>query len=408
MADLGARTGARRGGVIIWGAGSVSPSPRRFRLLDKSARAPQSTGSGGGGQGLGGGTHPKTPSPPPWYPSVWLPEAPVATPVVLIPGDGIGPEVTAAMREVLAAAGATVTWVEALAGIPAAERFGDPLPKETLDLVRRYRVALKGPCTTPVGKGFRSINVRLRQELDLYASVRPVSTLPGINVPYEDVDLVVIRENTEGLYSGQEHVVVPGVVESLRIITRHAAERIVRYAFELARRQGRQRVTFCHKADVMPMSDGLFLAVAREVADDYPFVAFEEIHVDTLCLKLALDPSKYDVLVMENLFGDVLSDLCAGLVGGLGVVPGANIGARYAVFEAVHGSAPDIAGKGLANPIALLRSAALMLEHVGQRRVAGEIEPAVRNTLQARKGLTRDLGGDGNTDTITRELVGNL
>ncbi len=330
------------------------------------------------------------------------------TPVVLIPGDGIGPEVTAAVQTVLLAAGADVTWVEALAGIPAAERYGDPLPRATLDLVRRYRVALKGPCTTPVGKGFRSINVRLRQELDLYASVRPVRTLPGIEVPYTDVDLVVVRENTEGLYSGQEHVVVPGVVESLRIITRGAAERIVRYAFELARHAGRRRVTFCHKADVMPLSDGLFLATARAVADDFPFLGFEEMHVDTLCLQLALDPRRYDVLVMENLFGDVLSDLCAGLVGGLGVVPGANIGSRYAVFEAVHGSAPDIAGKGLANPIALLRSAAMLLEHVGQRRVADRIESSVRRTLAARQGLTRDLGGDGNTATITERLVANL
>jgi isocitrate dehydrogenase (NAD+) len=332
----------------------------------------------------------------------------LATPVVLIPGDGIGPEVTHAVQQVLAASGASITWIEAAAGIPAVERFGDPLPQTTLDLIRRHRVALKGPCTTPVGKGYRSINVRLRQELDLYASVRPVCTLPGIDVPYRQVDLVVIRENTEGLYSGQEHVVVPGVVESLRIITRTAAERIVRYAFELARRQGRQRVTFCHKADVMPMSDGLFLTVAREVADEFPFVGFEEIHVDALCMQLALDPSRYDVLVMENLFGDVLSDLCAGLVGGLGVVPGANIGHRYAVFEAVHGSAPDIAGKGLANPIALLRSAALMLEHVGQRHPAARIEVAVRHTLEAGKGLTRDLKGDGTTQTMTNELIRNL
>ncbi len=332
----------------------------------------------------------------------------MATPVVLIAGDGIGPEVTAAMRRVLEAAGAAVTWVEAWAGLGAAERYGDPLPLATLELIRRYRVALKGPCTTPVGKGFRSINVRLRQELDLYASVRPVNTLPGVRVPYADVDLVVVRENTEGLYSGQEHVVVPGVVESLRIITRTAAERIVRYAFELARHAGRRRVTFCHKADVMPLSDGLFLAVAREVADDFPFLQFEELHVDALCLQLALDPTKYDVLVMENLFGDVVSDLCAGLVGGLGLVPGANLGERYALFEAVHGSAPDIAGKGLANPIALLRSAALMLEHIGQRRPAERIEQSVRRTLEARRGLTRDLGGDGNTATITEQLVANL
>ena len=332
----------------------------------------------------------------------------MSTPVVLIAGDGIGPEVTTAMQEVLEAAGAQVTWVEAHAGLPAIERFGDVLPQQTLDLCRRYRVALKGPCTTPVGKGFRSINVRLRKELDLYASVRPVCTLPGVDVPYDNVDLVVVRENTEGLYSGQEHVVVPGVVESLRLITRFACERIVRYAFELARNQGRRRVTFCHKADVMPMSDGLFLAVAREVADEFPFVGFEEMHVDSLCMQLALDPSRYDVLVMENLFGDVLSDLCAGLVGGLGLVPGANIGTRCAIFEAVHGSAPDIAGKGLANPIALIRSAAMMLEHVGQRAVAARIEASVRKTLQAHLGLTRDLGGDGNTATLTKALVRNL
>jgi isocitrate dehydrogenase (NAD+) len=326
----------------------------------------------------------------------------------MIAGDGIGPEVMAATREVVRAAGARIDWVEAHAGLGAAERFGDPLPAETLDLIRRYRVALKGPCTTPIGKGFRSINVRLRQALELYASVRPVQTLPGIAVPYQDVNLVVVRENTEGLYSGLEHVVVPGVIEGLRLVTRSAAERIVRYAFELARHEGRRRVTFCHKADVLPLSDGLFLATARAVADDYPFLEFEELHVDRLCLQLALDPTVFDVLVMENLFGDVISDLCAGLVGGLGLVPGANIGTKYAVFEAVHGSAPDIAGKGLANPIALLRSAALLLEHIGQRHVAERIEASVRRTLQAGRGLTRDLGGDGNTRTITERLIANL
>jgi isocitrate dehydrogenase (NAD+) len=328
--------------------------------------------------------------------------------VVVIPGDGIGPEVTAAMKQVVQAAGASIRWVEALAGQAAAERYGDPLPPATLDVIRRYRVALKGPCATAIGKGYRSINVRLRKELDLYASVRPVQSLPGIRVPYNDVDLVVVRENTEGLYSGLEHVVVPGVVESLRIITRSAAERIVRYAFELAQTQGRRRVTFCHKADVLAMSDGLFLTTARAVADDYPFLEFEELHVDTLCLQLALDPTRYDVLVMENLFGDVISDLCAGLVGGLGLVPGANLGNRYALFEAVHGTAPDLAGKGLANPIALIRSAAMLLNHIGQRREAARIEASVRTTLQGGKGLTRDLGGDGNTATITRELVANI
>jgi isocitrate dehydrogenase (NAD+) len=332
----------------------------------------------------------------------------VTTPVVRIAGDGIGPEVMAATSDIVRAAGAHVDWVEAHAGLGAAERFGDPLPAETLDLIRRYRVALKGPCTTPIGKGFRSINVRLRQALDLYASIRPVQTLPSVPVPYTGVDLVVVRENTEGLYSGLEHVVVPGVIEGLRLVTRPAAERIVRYAFELARHEGRRHVTFCHKADVLPLSDGLFLATARAVADDYPFLEFRELRVDALCLQLALDPTKFDVLVMENLFGDVISDLCAGLVGGLGLVPGANIGARYAVFEAVHGSAPDIGGKGLANPIALLRSAALLLEHIGQRQPAQRIEQSVRRTLQAGLGLTRDLGGTGTTRTITERLIANL
>ncbi len=332
----------------------------------------------------------------------------MGTPVVMIPGDGIGPEVMAATRDVIRAAGADITWVEAAAGLGAAERFGDPLPAETLDLIRRHRVALKGPCTTPVGRGFRSINVRLRQELELYASVRPVRSLPGVRVPYHDVDLVVVRENTEGLYAGREHEVVRGVVESLRIVTRAAAERIVRFAFELARNQGRRRVSFCHKADVLPQSDGLFLATARAVADDYPFLAFEELHVDELCMQLALDPVRYDVLVMENLFGDVVSDLCAGLVGGLGLVPGANVGARYAVFEAVHGSAPDIAGRGLANPVALILSAGLLLRHIGQPEAARRVEQAVRDVLAAGQGLTRDLGGDGTTATLTAELAARL
>src|SRR6516164_8633706 len=312
------------------------------------------------------------------------------------------------MQAVVAASGASIRWVEAVAGIPAVERFGDPLPDETLDLIRRYRVALKGPCTTPIGKGFRSINVRLRQGLDLYAGVRPVRTLPGVRVPYQGVDLIVVRENTEGLYAGLEHYVVPGVVESLRLVTRDAAERIVRYAFEYARHHGRRKVTAVHKADVLPMSDGMFLRIAQEVADDFPFLEYDEQAVDHVSLALAQEPSRYDVLVMENLFGDVMSDLCAGLVGGLGVVPGANIGERCAVFEAVHGSAPDIAGKGLANPIALLRSAAMLLEHIGQRDTAARIETSVRKTLAASAGLTRDLGGDGTTATITERLIGNL
>lgn len=328
--------------------------------------------------------------------------------IVVIEGDGIGPEVTAATCRVVAATGVAIDWVKADAGLGAAETYGEPLPEQTLDLIRKYRVALKGPCTTPVGKGFRSINVRLRQGLDLYASVRPVKTLPGVRTPFDNVDLVVVRENTEGLYAGLEHQVVPGVIESLRVITRPACERIVKFAFELARNAGRHLVTFCHKADVMRLSDGLFLECAREVADAYPFIRFDEKPIDNVCMELVLDPTTFDVLVMENLFGDVISDLCAGLVGGLGVVPGANLGTRYAVFEAVHGSAPDIAGKGLANPIALVRSAAMMLDYVGERTAAARIEQSVTTTLQAGIGLTRDLGGDGNTETITAQLVKNM
>jgi isocitrate dehydrogenase (NAD+) len=328
--------------------------------------------------------------------------------VVLIEGDGIGPEVTQAACRVVAAAGVRIDWVKAAAGIPAAEQHGEPLPEETLEMIRRYRVALKGPCTTPVGKGYRSINVRLRQGLDLFASVRPVRTMHGVRTPYEKVDLVVVRENTEGLYSGLEHQVVPGVVESVRLVTRAAAERIVKFAFELARHGGRRLVTFCHKADVMRLSDGLFLECARTVAEDYPFIQFEEKPIDNVCLELASDPTQFDVLVMENLFGDVISDLGAGLVGGLGLVPGANYGKRFAVFEAVHGSAPDIAGQGLANPIAVVRSAALMLEYVGHREAAVKIERAVAATLQAGVGLTRDLGGTGTTATITEQLIKNL
>jgi isocitrate dehydrogenase (NAD+) len=330
------------------------------------------------------------------------------TSVVLIPGDGIGPEVAAATRTILAAAGARVDWIESPAGMAAMQKYGEPLPDVTLDLIRNYRVALKGPCTTPVGKGFRSINVRLRRDLVLYASVRPVKTMPGVKVPYENVDLVIVRENTEGLYAGLEHVVVPGVVESLRLVTREGAERIIRYAFEYARNHGRRKITVVHKADVMPLSDGRFLKIAEEVADDYPFLEWDTKKIDELALGLVMHPENFDVLVMENLFGDVMSDLCAGLVGGLGLVPGANIGTRIALFEPVHGSAPDIAGKGLANPIALLRSAAMMLEHIGQQEAARKIETSVRSTLTKAVGLTGDLGGKGNTASITKELIANL
>lgn len=328
--------------------------------------------------------------------------------LVVIPGDGIGPEVTAAALQVIAATDVSIDWVEAPAGADCAESHGDPLPEQTLALIREHRVALKGPCTTPVGKGFRSINVRMRQGLDLYASIRPVQTLPGVKVPFTGVDLVVVRENTEGLYAGLEHTPVPGVVESLRLITRSASERIVRYAFELARHLGRRRVTCCHKADVLRLSDGLFLDCARRVADEFPFIEFEDRRIDNLCMEVVLNPSQFDVMVMENLFGDVISDLAAGLVGGLGLVPGANIGTRHAVFEAVHGSAPDIAGKGLANPMALIRSGAMLLDHVGQGNAAKRIEAAVRQTLERGEGLTPDLGGSGSTRSITNEIIRNL
>ncbi len=328
--------------------------------------------------------------------------------VVVIPGDGIGPEVTVAAQQVVAATGVNIDWMEGPAGADCVATHGDPLPEYTLDLIRKHRVALKGPCTTPVGKGFRSINVRLRQGLDLYASVRPVKTLPGVKVPFTGVDLVVVRENTEGLYAGMEHTPVPGVVESLRIITRPAAERIVRYAFELARHLGRRCVTFCHKADVLRLSDGLFLQCARQVADEFPFIEYEERRIDNLCMELVLNPSLFDVMVMENLFGDVISDLAAGLVGGLGLVPGANIGTRHAVFEAVHGSAPDIAGKGLANPMALIRSAAMLLDHIGKGKAAQRIEASIRVTLERAEGLTPDLGGTGSTRTITDAIIRNL
>src|SRR5438445_37757 len=314
--------------------------------------------------------------------------------IVRIGGDRIGPEGTGAACRVTAAAGVRIDWVRTPAGLHAAEQLGDPLPDETLEVIRRYRVALKGPCTTPVGKGFRSINVKLRQSLDLYASVRPVQSLTGIVTPYENVNLVVVRENTEGLYAGLEHEVVPGVVESVRLITKPAAERIVRFAFELARARGRRLVTFCHKADVLRLSDGLFLECARAVADEFPFIGFDEKPIDNLCLELATDPTRFDVLVMENLFGDLISDLCAGLVGGLGVVPGANLGDRHAVFEAVHGSAPDIAGKGLANPTAVCLSAALMLQYMGERDAAVKIEKAVEHVYAKTDLRTGDLGGN--------------
>ncbi|MCB1008502.1 MAG: isocitrate/isopropylmalate dehydrogenase family protein [Acidobacteria bacterium] len=324
--------------------------------------------------------------------------------ITLLPGDGIGPEVTAAAVRVLEAAGARCEWESHLAGSEALARTGDPLPREVLDSIERTGVALKGPVTTPVGKGFASVNVRLRRALDLYANLRPVRSLPGVPSRFENVDLVVVRENTEGLYSGIEHTVVPGVVESLKVITEKASTRVARFAYEYAESHRRRRVTVVHKANIMKLSDGLFLDCARKVASEHPGIETDDRIIDALCMQLVTRPEPFDLLLMENLYGDIVSDLCAGLVGGLGVVPGANLGERGAVFEAVHGSAPDIAGRNLANPLALIHSGVLMLRYLDEPALAERIEVAVASVLA--DGLrTRDLGGRATTTEFTEAIV---
>jgi isocitrate dehydrogenase (NAD+) len=325
--------------------------------------------------------------------------------VTLIPGDGIGPEITASVVRILESAGAGIEWEEHLVGQGAVVRGMDPMPSSVLDSVRRNKVALKGPVTTPVGSGFRSVNVALRKELDLYACLRPVKNLPGVVTRFENVDLVIVRENTEDLYIGQERVILPGIVESSKIITEAASTRIARFAFDFAKKNGRKRVTAVHKANIMKISDGLFLECVRNVAaTGFPGITADDRIVDNACLQMVIAPEKYDVLVMENLYGDILSDLAAGLVGGLGVVPGANLGTDCAVFEAVHGSAPDIAGKGLANPTALLQSAVLMLRHLGLTEAAGRVEKGLLATL-ARGIRTKDLGGSASTCDFTDAIV---
>ncbi len=324
--------------------------------------------------------------------------------VILIPGDGIGPEVAAATVRVVEAAGADLEWETQVAGSEALALHGDPLPEEVLESIRRTGVALKGPVTTPVGKGFQSVNVQLRKRLDLYANLRPVYSLPAIPSRFADVDLVVVRENTEGLYSGLEHEVVPGVMESLKIITARASTRIAEFAFGYARRHGRRRVTAVHKANIMKLSDGLFLDCFRRVAAGYPEIEADDRIVDNMCMQLVVRPEAWDVLLLENLYGDIVSDLCAGLVGGLGVVAGANLGEEVAVFEAVHGSAPDIAGRNLANPIALMRSASLMLEYLGLEAEAGRVGRAIEK-VAADGVLTRDLGGSATTTAFTEAVV---
>ena len=328
--------------------------------------------------------------------------------ITLIPGDGIGPEVAGATVSVIRAAGVQIEWEPFVVGAEALSRFGDPLPQDLFDSIKRNKVALKGPVMTPVGTGFVSANVRLRKALDLYANLRPIKSLKGVKSRYEDVDLIVVRENTEDLYSGLEHEVVPGVVESLKIITDRASRRIARFAFDYARREGRKRVTAIHKANIMKMSDGLFLNCFREVSKDYPEIKADDLIVDNACMQLVIDPNQFDVLLLENLYGDIISDLGAGLVGGLGVVPGANIGEDIAVFEAVHGSAPSIAGRGIANPSALIQTAVLMLKHIDEREAADRIQTALEKVLAEGQVLTRDLGGQATTIEFTETIIRSL
>jgi isocitrate dehydrogenase (NAD+) len=330
------------------------------------------------------------------------------TTITVIPGDGIGPEVSNATMRVLDAAGAELEYEVHDAGATAVTKHGTPLPDHVLESIRRNKVALKGPVETQVGKGFRSINVQLRQELDLYSNLRPSRSLPSIPSRFENVDIIVVRENTEGLYSGLEHVVVPGVVESLKIITEKGSTRIAKFAFDYARRHGRKRVTAVHKANIMKLSDGLFLDCFRKVATEYPDIQAEDKIVDNMCMQLVMRPEKSDVLVLENLYGDIVSDLCAGLVGGLGVVPGANIGVEASIFEAVHGTAPDIAGQDVANPLALMRSSIMMLFHLHKDEAAERIRRALRHVVVDQRIRTRDLEGQASTTQFTDAIVSAL
>lgn len=328
--------------------------------------------------------------------------------VCLLPGDGIGPEVTAATQTVIEAAGVNIDWIPLLAGATAAEKTGQVLPQETLDQIDKVRLALKGPITTPVGKGFASVNVTLRKHFNLFAAIRPVRSLAGVKTRYDNVEIVVVRENTEGLYSGLEHEVVPGVVESLKIATRVGCERIAKYAFEYAREKKRKKVTVFHKANIMKMSDGLFRDCAAKMHKEIaPEIEYNDLIIDNGCMQLVKDPSQFDVLLLENLYGDVISDLCAGLVGGLGVVPGSNIGPDCAIFEAVHGSAPDIAGKGVANPLACIMSGVMMLHHLNEHAAADRIKAAYNQVLASgnMSERTKDIGGTGGTKDFVSALL---
>ena len=330
--------------------------------------------------------------------------------ITLISGDGIGPEISKAATRIIDATstGVDCEWIEHEAGIRAYEKTGNPLPPELLDSIRENKVAFKGPLTTLVGEGFPSANVALRKELDLYSNLRPVKSVAGVESRFEGVDLVIVRENTEDLYSGIEHMIMPGVSQGLKVITSYASIRIARCAFDYAKRRGRKKVTAVHKANIMKITDGLFLDSARQVSEDYPGIEFDDKIVDNLAMQLVLNPNQFDVLLLSNLYGDIVSDLCAGLVGGLGMVPAANIGEDYAVFEAVHGSAPDIAGKGIANPTALTFSGVLMLRHLGENDAADRILKATFRVLEAGKVRTPDLGGKASTQEYADAIISEL
>jgi len=328
--------------------------------------------------------------------------------ITLIPGDGIGPEIAEAARRVIESTGVSIQWEIVQAGAGVINDYGTPLPKHVLNSIRRTRVALKGPLTTPIGTGFRSINVALRQELDLYANIRPARSLPGISSRYDHIDLIVVRENTEDLYAGIEHRVGKNAAESIKIITREASERIARHAFELAKRENRRKVTVVHKANIMKYTDGLFLECAREVRKDYPDIEFDEMIVDAMCMKLVQAPENYDVLLAPNLYGDIISDLCAGLVGGLGVAPGANVGLDAAVFEPVHGSAPKHAGFNRVNPLAIILSGIMMLKHIGENDAAERIIRAVEKVLVEAAHLTYDLHGSASTSEMADAIISKI
>lgn len=325
--------------------------------------------------------------------------------ITLIPGDGIGPEVASNVVRIIEAAGVEIEWETHYAGAQALEKFGETLPADLLESIKRNKVALKGPITTPIGKGFTSVNVGLRKALDLYANLRPVRALPNVPCRNPDLDLVVVRENTESLYAGLEHVVVPGVVESLKIITEKASTRIARFAFAYAKAEKRKKITVVHKANIMKLSDGLFLDCFRNVAQVNPEIEADEKIVDNACMQLVMRPEQFDIMLLENLYGDIVSDLCAGLIGGLGLVPGANIGELGAVFEAVHGSAPDIAGQGVANPTALLQSGILMLRYINEREAADKIEKAMLDVYREGQVRTRDVGGNAKTAEFADAII---